>query len=44
MTRALGTEKSKVMERGLFEQETKERHCAAAAVRLNFDFKITNRE
>jgi hypothetical protein len=44
MTRALGTEKSKVMERRLFEQETEERHCAAAAVGLEFYFKITNRK
>jgi hypothetical protein len=44
MTCALGTEKSKVMESGLLEQEIEERHCAAAALRLNFDIKITNRK
>jgi hypothetical protein len=42
--RPYGTEKSKVMESGLFEQETEERHCAADALRLNFDVKITSRE
>jgi len=44
MTCALGTEKSKVMESGVSEQEIEGRRCAAAAWRLNFDTKITNRE
>jgi hypothetical protein len=44
MTCALGTEKSKVMENGLSEQEIEGRHCAAAAQRLKFETEITNRE
>jgi len=44
MTCALGTEKSKVMESGLFEQEIEGRGCAATAWTLKFYTKITNRE